>query len=205
MKREWTLRRAERQATDLLVAVAGVGPLLERDYWVVIDRCRLSPRGLMSQVSRWFERFAPRSVAVFWRHGQQGEPLCEDDLLDVHIKGAGVFQVRVIHTNAQSLTLGTLRGHPEAGRITFGAYRNRRGDVLFHIRSRARSGTRLRYWGFVGAGEALQTRCWADFVNRVAVAYGEGVLGNIQAETRVRADEPVHLAKGTPTYWAEGD
>ena len=128
-----------------------------------------------------------------------------DDVLDVHIKGAGHFGVRVLHADAQSLTLGTLLGHPEAGRITFGAYRNERGDVIFHIRSRARAGTRLRYLGFVSAGEAMQTRCWTDYVNRVAVAYGEGVLGWIHAQTRVCDDEPEEEATGAPTYQALGD
>ena len=31
------------------------------------------------------------------------------------------------------ITLGTLEGHPEAGRITFGAYRNERGDVVGNV------------------------------------------------------------------------
>ena len=205
MGREGTQAQSGKQAGDLLIAVAGVGPLLERDYWAVIRDCRVSPTELMAEVSRTFEAYAPKSVAVFSRESGVGVPLREDDILGVHIKGAGHFRVRVIHVSPQSLTLGTVKGHPEAGRITFGAYRNARRDVIFHIRSRARSGSRWRYFGFVGAGEALQTRCWTDFVNRVAVAFGDGVVGWVNAETRVRRDEPDERATCTPTYYAEGD
>jgi hypothetical protein len=124
--------------------------------------------------------------------------------LEVRIAGAGAARVRVLHRDRQSLTLGTVEGHPEAGRITFGAYRNRRGDVIFHIRSRARSSSPGNYLGFLGIGEAMQTSTWVDFVNRVAVATGRGVLGVIHAETREIADEDDRDV-GSPTYEARGD
>lgn len=194
------------QARELFTAVSGVGPLLERDYWAIIRDCRLSPRDVASNVSCYFEAFAPKSLVVFKRREREcGAPLRIGDELDVHIKGAGHFGVRVIHTNAQSLTVATLKGHPEAGRITFGAYRNGRGDVVFHIRSRARSSSRSRYYGFVSAGEAMQTRCWTDYVNRVAEAYGRGVVGWIYAETRICEDEPDTSVTTEPTYLARGD
>lgn len=197
---------AAQEAGDLFMASAGAGPLLERDYWGVIRQCHARPTEVMAFVRRYFECFPPTSVVVFEReHRRLGEPLELGDRLRVHIKGAGHFGVRVIHLDPQSITLGTLRGHPEAGRITFGAYRNRAGDVIFHIRSRARASSRLRYFGFVGAGEALQTRCWADFVNRVAEYFGDGVIGWINAETRVTQDEPAHEATTSPTYLARGD
>ena len=62
----------------------------------------------------------------------------------------------------RSLTLGTLEGHPEAGRITFGAYRNDDGDVVFHIRSRARSSTLFNYVGFKSADVTELARGWVD-------------------------------------------
>jgi hypothetical protein len=114
--------------------------------------------------------------------------------------------VRVVHRDAQSLTLGTLAGHPEAGRITFGAYRNDYRDVVFHIRSRARSSTQLRYAGFLAGGESLQTLAWTDFVAAVAFTFGDGVIGAIHADTRRIPDEPddPRVACG-PTFRAEGD
>ena len=88
--------------------------------------------------------------------------------LDIRIRPAQQCGVRVIHEDAQSFTLATLEGHPEAGRITFGAYRNPAGAVIFHIRSRARSTTALQRLGFLAIGDAMQTNTWADFIRNAA-------------------------------------
>ena len=39
------------RAEELSPAISGIGPLLQRDYWAVIEACRLSPRALLQQVS----------------------------------------------------------------------------------------------------------------------------------------------------------
>ena len=195
-----------RSIEGLLAAEQGAGPLLQRDYWAIIDHCRYSPRELMELVATRFGEFAPEELVVFERAGEQASPLREGEELKVDIKGGGECQVRVIHRDAQSFTLATLPGHPEAGRITFGAYRNERGDVIFHIRSRARSGSPVIYVGFCTGGEAMQTNTWTDFVNNVALSVGEGIIGFLHADTRVM--EKAHEAADEiqqPTYLARGD
>ncbi len=114
--------------------------------------------------------------------------------------------MRVVHLDRQSFTVATLRGHPEAGRITFGAYRNPRGDVIFHIRSRARSSSSTRYFGFLAAGEPMQTSTWGELINRVAASVGEGVIGFIQAQTERSSmmTRGIGLLTG-PTFRATGD
>ena len=198
--------RARELARELSPAEAGIGPLLERDYWVVIQNCRLKPSEVVQLVSRRFPEFAPKELAWFRRPDGSTEPLAKGDELEVQIRGAGTFGVRVLHRDSTSFTIGTLTGHPEAGRITFGAYRNGRGDVIFHIRSRARSGSRAHYAGFVALGDAMQTNCWTDFVNRVALSAGDGVVGWIHADKRKhrrRADNPEDLCG--PTFVARSD
>jgi Domain of unknown function (DUF1990) len=188
----------------LLSASKGAGPLLQRDYWAIIDRCECSPSELMELVASRFAEFAPEELVVF--EAERDRPLEPGDELRVNIRGAGTFRVRIIHRDRQSLTLATLTGHPEAGRITFGAYRNERGDVIFHIRSRARSGSRVMYMGFRTGGEAMQTNTWTEFVNTVALSVGEGVIGFIHAETTVmkEAHESADDVRG-PTFLARGD
>lgn len=190
----------------LLSAVEGAGPLLQRDYWAVIAHCACSPSELMALVASRFAEFAPEELVVFSREEGQEGPLEQGDELGVKIRGAGTCGVRIIHRDAQSLTMATLPGHPEAGRITFGAYRNERGDVIFHIRSRARSGSRVKYLGFRTGGEAMQTNTWTDFVNTVALTVGEGVIGFIHAETTVMEEEHESAddVQG-PTFLARGD
>ncbi|OJT16685.1 hypothetical protein BO221_48585 [Archangium sp. Cb G35] len=190
----------------LLAAAEGHGPLLQRDYWAVIERCGCSPSELMELVARRFPEFAPEELVVFEPEHERDGPLEPGDELRVQIRGAGTFRVRIIHRDRQSLTLATLPGHPEAGRITFGAYRNERGDVIFHIRSRARSGSRVKYLGFRTGGEAMQTNTWTDFVNAVALTVGEGVIGFLHAETTLmeEAHESADDVRG-PTFLARGD
>ncbi|WP_226994058.1 DUF1990 family protein [Myxococcus hansupus] len=196
------------QADELQLPEEGAGPLLQRDYWAVIRNSQASPSELMHWVAQRFPEFAPSDICVFEhrRPVSANAPLRMDDELTVKIHGAGTFGVRVIHLDDQSFTLGTLHGHPEAGRITFGAYRNLRGDVIFHIRSRARSGSTFHYLGFVTAGDAMQTNTWTEFVLRAALTAGDGVVGAIHAQTTELKDEPSggDTAHG-PTFLAQGD
>jgi hypothetical protein len=198
--------RLRELAEGLLPAHRGYGSFLQRDYWAVIADCILGPREVVSLLVSRFWEFAPEESVVFRRADGKLDPLEVGDELEVRIRWAGVFRVRVLHRDPNSLTIGTLLGHPEAGRITFGAYRNDYGDVIFHIRSRARSGSRKMAMGFRAVGEPMQTNTWTDCINRLAVAVGAGVIGWIHAETRVIPEEPRDLESlRSPTFVARGD
>lgn len=181
-------------------ASEGKGPLLERNYWAVLEGTRLRPSEIMAEVKAHFHSFAPSELAAF---AEREHPLRLGDDVQISIAGAGDCRVRVMQCDELSFTLATLIGHPEAGRITFGAYRNRDGDVVFHIRSRARSESLLRLFGFMVAGEAMQTNTWAAFINRVAAMAGSKVRG-VRAEMRRLADEEDGPAD-QPTYIARAD
>lgn len=189
-------------AEDLQPAADGVGPLLQRDYWAVFDGCAKRPSEVMAYVKAHFCDLPPPSLVKF---ALNGLPELASEL-DIEIMPAQQCKVRVVHADAQSLTLGTLEGHPEAGRITFGAYRHDTGDVVFHIRSRARSSDRVSLFGFKAMGEAMQTNTWTDFINNTADALGVAIRGAIQAETvevDERPDDREPLDR--PTYTATGD
>jgi hypothetical protein len=185
------------------LASDGIGPLYQRDYWAVIEDCRLAPPQFGAFLASRVWALSPPELARFERADGTRRPLEVGDDLIVHIRFAGTFGVRVIHRDTHSITLGTLKGHPEAGRITFGAYRNDGGDVVFHIRSRARTSTSSRLAEFVAVGEAMQTNTWMDFVERVAAWLGRGVRGSIHEETTERYDEDEDEAR--PTFVAQGD
>ncbi len=182
----------------------GSGPLLERDYWAVVEGCELSPSEVATVLAERFCDFAPPDLARFWRLDDSRGSLDVGDELGVAIRLAGTFGVRVVHKDAQSLTLGTLRGHPEVGRITFGAYRNDWGQVVVHIRSRARSSDPAHYAGFLVLGEAMQTNTWTQFLDRLAATVGRGVVGSISEELR-RLDHPHSEPTDEPTYEARFD
>ena len=158
----------------------------------------------MRLLAERFPEFAAKTGSFQREPGTDGD-LKVGEVLGVRSRGAGTCQVRVIHKERLTFTLATLPGHPEAGRITFGAYRNAHGDIIFHIRSRARSSSVLNGLGFFTVGEPMQTSTWTDFVNCVALTTGEGSLGEIQSETTKLASTPEQEALHGPTFTAAGD
>lgn len=189
-------------ASDVTSASDGAGPLLQRDYWAVLRGCALSAPELATLVRERFLEFPPEELVVFRRTDGHEGPLEVGDALEVDISMAGTTAVRVVHTDANSLTLATVKGHPEAGRITFGAYPNDAGELVFHIRSRARSSSLAHLAGFLAAGEAMQTNTWTDFIDRLAHRAGEGIRGAIHAETEEVRDE--ESDEEGPTFIARG-
>jgi hypothetical protein len=186
----------------LLPASEGVGPLLQRDYWAVFSGCTLKPSELIEHIREHFCEFPPAALVRF----DASAGFAIGAQLDIDILPAQRCAVRVIHADAQSFTLGTLEGHPEAGRITFGAYRNPNGQVIFHIRSRARSSSAPNRLGFLAIGDAMQTNTWTDFITNVAATVGSPIRDVIHAETQnvepvAEDDEPLN----SPTFLAVGD
>jgi hypothetical protein len=187
---------------ELLAATEGAGPLLQRDYWAVLGDCPLAPSALMARVKERFCELPPAALVEFV--AENG--VCANAEIDITIKPAQHCRVRVIHEDAQSITLGTLEGHPEAGRITFGAYRNPAGDVIFHIRSRARSSSTSKLLGFLAIGDAMQTNTWTDFINNTAALVGAHITGVIHADTQEVDEMPEDgQPLEAPTFLAVGD
>jgi uncharacterized protein (UPF0548 family) len=187
---------------ELSPAASGAGPLLQRDYWAVLEGGPDRPSAVMRHVREHFCQLPPAALVAFT--APEGLGLGAE--LDIVIAPGQPCQVRVVHEDAQSITLGTLDGHPEAGRITFGAYRNPEDRIIFHIRSRARSSTAATLVGFFAIGEAMQTDTWTDFINNVAATAGARVRGAIRAETREVEDQPDDQdGRAAPTFLAVGD
>ena len=134
----------------------------------------------MAHVKSHFCELPPASLVQF----AAADGVGMGAVLDIRIAPAQSCRVRVLHEDALSITLGTLAGHPEAGRITFGAYRNEARDVIFHIRSRARSASTLTRMGFLAIGDAMQTNTWVDFINNTAIAVGAHIRDAIRADTQ---------------------
>jgi len=173
-------------SADLRPAAHGVGPLLQRDYWATFADCFLTPTELMTHVKSKFCTLPPGALVSF----TAPEGLALDAELAVVITPGQRCAVRVRHEDGQSVTLATLAGHPEAGRITFGAYPNPSGEVIFHIRSRARSGTAVQRIGFMAIGDAMQTNTWADFIRNTAASVNARIAGIIHAETQAVDETP---------------
>ncbi len=172
----------------VVYAATGTGPLLQRDYMGVLEGGSCSPESLAKLVRERFVEFGPPETAAFEHQGGEGKPLKVGDELSIRIGGIMPCRVRVVEVDDVSLTLRTLDGHPEAGRITFKAGRNPEGRITFQIRSRARAGGLIHYLGFLMLGRTMQARCWIRFIGRVARACGGSLAGPVRVKTS-RADE----------------
>ncbi|WP_165251487.1 DUF1990 family protein [Paludisphaera soli] len=171
---------------DVVHAAAGSGPLLQRDYVATLESGPCSPEDLARLVRERFVEFGPRETAAFERPGGGEGPLQVGDEMAIRIGGLMPCRVRVAQADDLCLTLRTMCGHPEAGRISFKAGRDDEGRLTFHIRSRARSGGLLHYLGFLVLGRTMQARCWIRFLGRLAEACGGGLAGPVRvATTRV--------------------
>ena len=189
---------------EILPATEGAGPLLQRDYWAVLENCPLKPSEVIERVAARFCELPPPALVDF-KQASDG-PLTKDCEIDINIKPAQHCCVRVIHKDANSITLGTLVGHPEAGRITFGAYRNPRDEVIFHIRSRARSSTASKRLGFLAIGDAMQTNTWTDFINNTAALLDTPIKGVIHVEKEeVEEEDQDAEPLDEPTFVARAD
>ena len=186
-------------------AAAGCGPLFQRDYCGVIEGSEWTPETLGEEVRTHFVDFAPAETAAFQRPDGEGAPLKVGDELEIRISGVLPCKVRVVHADERSLTLRTLDGHPEAGRITFGAGRDGQGRLTFRIRSRARAGGLLHYLGFLLMGRVMQGRCWIRFIGCVADASGGRLFGPIRVTTERVDEEPADCsAPDLPTFCCDG-
>lgn len=200
------MTQENKASSELQPASEGVGPLLQREYWAVIRMCAHSPQELITRVREQFLDFPPKELVVFRYAEENGHrPLEVGDELEVVIQAMDPVRVRVTHMGDCSVTLSTSKDHPEAGRITFGAYRNDHEDVIFHIRSRARPASSTDYAGFLVTGDPMQTNTWTEYIDVLAHRVGDGVVGSIHVEKKNVPQEEVDRAVDAPTFIARGD
>lgn len=192
--------QAVKAQRELQYASEGSGPLLQRDYWAVFGGLDKTPEEVADFLRERFCEFSPPETASFRRCGQGVRPLDVGDEMEIKIALLGWCKVRAVHVDRCSLTLRTLEGHPEAGRISFGAYREA-GKLAFRIRSRTRQAGLLKYLGFLVLGKQLQARCWINFIWRLAETMGGTVDGTVHVQTGSTRDRPADWgAAETPTF-----
>jgi hypothetical protein len=166
-------------------ATDGKGPLFEREYRVVIADAKVSPEEMADRVKRRFPEFSPVHTAAFCRADRGAdEPLGVGEDMKILVALKGGCQVRVVHEDDRSLTMRTLKGHPEAGRITFLADRDEDGNLVFTIRSRTRAGDWLSLVGYMMLGKQMQALTWTRFLGNVVKESGGRQVGSIKVSTR---------------------
>lgn len=200
------MEEQENSEHKLQRALEGVGPLLQRDYWAVLKTCPHSPSDLTAVLREQFVTFPPEELVTFRKLNRDHALLQVGDEMEVTIRMMNPVKVQVICVDSCSITLATEKKHPEAGRITFGCYRNREhNDVIFHIRSRACAGSLLDYAGFMTIGDSMQVNTWTGFIDNFAHRVGDGTVGAIHVEENKVKRTEKDDAMDSPTFIARGD
>ena len=181
----------------IVTAAEGVGPLLQRDYRAVLHECVHTPQHVLRIIRAGFKYFSPPDLARFFPPADRARPVRAGDQMRIDVKYTGETAVRVVGVDQWTFTLRTLDGHPEAGRITFGAEPAGEHGVLVRIRSRARANGLLNYVGYELVGRDMQTRVWTSFLERLATVCGARLAGDVQVETR-EVQDAVDDAVDTP-------
>lgn len=192
----------EKKKSNLQSTSDGVGPLIQRDYWAVLKNCKLTSKKINAILCDRFIEFPPKDLVVF--ECVEKPPLKKGDKLTVVIRMKNPVAVYVIHVNDFSITLGTAKGHPEAGRITFGSYQNKHNDTIFHIRSRARNGSLTDYTGFLLVGDPMQVNTWTGYIDSLSATISEGIVDSIHVEEKEVDQNDEDVAMNSPTFIAQG-
>src|SRR5207248_5651976 len=81
--------RSEEEERRVQLAKHGAGPMLQRDFVIVLEGASCSPEELMRKLRTGFPRFSPKLYCTFDRpEGSEG-PLRVGDTMHVHLRGAG--------------------------------------------------------------------------------------------------------------------
>ena len=205
---ELQVRQSKEDAEEqheVQTADEGRGPLFQRDYVGIIEGSHWLPERVMEMVRTDFPLFSPEAFSSFCRCGDPSQPIQVGEEMEVNIKGTGCHQVVAVCVEPRSLTLRTIEGHPEAGRITFGCYHDEQGRLVFRIRSRARISNLVRLAGYYLMGRGGQTKIWTHFIERVAEGAGGRILGEIEVTTNHVEEMPADRGElDTPTFAVPG-
>jgi hypothetical protein len=180
------------EAIDDRVQLAedGCGPLYHRLFRVRIAAADIDAGQLIERICREFKNFVPSEVVDIRAGELRAHGLDVADELLVDMPGPWNGPVRVIHRDAESLRLVTLRGHMEAGQVHFRAGRN--ADLLvFEIELWARPGTRLVQvlYSHLRLAKEIQLNMWVRFCLSAVTASGGRLMDGVHVSTR-RLDPP---------------
>jgi hypothetical protein len=168
------LDEARHQAPTYQVPASGVGTLYHRDYRVTFET-DASAESIILAMTLDLNRFTNPVLALFRKSRGETDEFRVGDRYDILITGPWDGPVEVVDTRPGQFTFITLKGHLEAGFITFEAAERGNGRVEFAIRSWATCSTRLVWFSYavLGLSKYMQTQMWRFFCLRVAQEFGK--------------------------------
>jgi hypothetical protein len=164
--------------SDQQTVHAGTGTLFHRQYDVVLTGTAHSSRELLRLLQQHLAELAPSMLAHFEKTAGSDGLLRVGDEYEITMLGPWNGAVRVSESTADSFTLVTLDGHPEAGHITFSVSEHGSGPDAKRVRieswARARDAVVAAAYDTIGIGKQVQTEMWITFLQRLSALAGVG-------------------------------
>ncbi len=150
--------------------VNGFGQLIQKVYTLTIKDTNISPEDCMLELKNNFAAFQP-SFNKFYPLGAGIEP-GEITLIESMTPGGPVATgVMILYSDDLSFTFMTPEGHPEAGFVSFSAFRNDIGTIT-QIAGLTRANDPLFELAFHTLGSKIQKGIWIHVLTSLALHYG---------------------------------
>lgn len=172
----FTGEHAPRAGDGAQSADEGTGALVHRRYEVSLPDRAVSKDIVMRLMQLHLTELAPAALANFEKSEGTDSVFRVGDEYEITMLGPWNGDVRVAEMLADSFTLVTLEGHPEAGHITFSVDDDT--ELLGNLRVRVESWARARdgvvevAYGTLGLGKQVQTEVWVTFLQRLSTLAG---------------------------------
>ncbi|MBV8586474.1 MAG: STAS domain-containing protein [Verrucomicrobia bacterium] len=158
------------QGRRLFGPLQGFGQLWQKTYRIALRKRGLTPQQVIATWKENVPRLKPPQKRFY--PSLAGIAPNELVLIDAHMAGVPISTgVMVLYAGAESFTLMTPAGHPEAGWVTFSSYLAD-GCTFAQVQVLARASDPLYELAFRFAGSKLQDQIWTHVLTELATLLG---------------------------------
>ena len=156
----------------------GFGQLWQKTYRIGLRESKLTPQQVIATWKQRVPKLKPPKKRFY--PSSLGITPNALVLIDAQTPGGPISTgVMVLYAGAESFTLMTPAGHPEAGWVTFSSYVEE-GCTFAQVQVMARAGDPLYELAFVFFGSKLQDEIWTHVLKELAAQLGTS--GDVQME-----------------------
>jgi anti-anti-sigma factor len=166
------------QGRRLFGPLQGFGQLWQKTYRIGLRDSKLTPEQVIATWKQSVPKLKPPKKHFY--PSSLGITPNALVLIDAQTPGGPISTgVMVLYAGAESFTLMTPAGHPEAGWVTFSSYVEE-GCTFAQVQVMARAGDPLYELAFVLVGSKLQDETWTHVLTELAAQLGTS--GDVQME-----------------------
>jgi anti-anti-sigma factor len=183
------------QGRRLFGPLQGFGQMWQKTYRICLRNSKLTPHEVIAMWKQNVPNFKPPQKRFF--PSATGITPNALVLIDAQTSGGPISTgVMVLYAGAESFTLMTPAGHPEAGWVTFSSYIED-GCTVAQVQVLARASDPLYEVAFRLAGDKLQDQIWTHVLT--ALAAQAGTSGEVEMHKMLL--DPKLQWKRAPNIW----